>query len=76
LIIDILQALSELIDQFIVDLRREILSEDKSKRRLKEAHTEMIKSLIMRDKNMAYEAINKHFGIIDEKLGENFIKTI
>ncbi|WFR59280.1 GntR family transcriptional regulator [Anaerocolumna sp. AGMB13025] len=76
LIIDILQALSELIDQFIVDLRREILSEDKSKSRLKEAHTEMVKSLIMRDKNMAYEAINKHFGIIDEKLSENFIKTI
>jgi GntR family transcriptional regulator, transcriptional repressor for pyruvate dehydrogenase complex len=68
LIIDILQALSELIDQFIVDLRREILSSDSSKLRLQEAHTEMIKSLVTRDKNLAYEAINKHFGIIDEKL--------
>ncbi len=68
LIIDILQALSEIIDQFIVDLRREILSSDINKRRLQEAHTEMIKSLVDKDKALAYEAINKHFGIIDEKL--------
>ena len=76
LIVDILQALSELIDQFIVDLRREILSSDDSKLLLKEAHTEMIKSLINRDKNLAYEAINKHFGIIDEKLKSNSDKLI
>ncbi len=76
LIIDILQALSELIDQFIVDLRREILSSDSSKVRLQEAHTEMVQSLISRDKNLAYEAINKHFGIIDEKLRENIVKMM
>ena len=71
LIIDILHALTEVIDQFIVDLRREILSSDHSKDRLREAHNEMIKSLIKRDKNLAYEAINKHFSIIDEKLRDN-----
>lgn len=68
LIIDILQALSEVLDQFIVDLRREILSSDDSKDRLREAHNEMVKSLVTKDKNRAYEAINKHFSIIDEKL--------
>jgi GntR family transcriptional repressor for pyruvate dehydrogenase complex len=68
LIIDILQALSDLIDQFIVDLRREILSTPDSKIILREAHNKMLKSLITKDKNLAYEAINKHFGIIDEKL--------
>jgi GntR family transcriptional repressor for pyruvate dehydrogenase complex len=68
LIIDILQALSELIDQFIVDLRREILSTSDSKIILHDAHNEMMQSLITKDKNLAYEAINKHFGIIDEKL--------
>jgi len=68
LIIDILQALSELIDQFIVDLRREILSTSDSKIILHDAHNEMMQSLILKDKNMAYEAINKHFGLIDEKL--------
>ncbi|MDF2944168.1 MAG: regulatory protein GntR [Herbinix sp.] len=77
LIIDILQALSDLIDQFIVDLRREIISYPDSKIILHDAHNDMIKSLITRDKNLAYDAINKHFGIIDEKLknSENiFIK--
>ncbi len=76
LIIDILQALSELIDQFIVDLRREILSSADSKQILQEAHTQMVQSLVLRDKNLAYEAINKHFGIIDEKLRLNEAKLI
>lgn len=68
LIINILQALSEIIDQFIVDLRREILSTADSKKKLMEAHTDIIKSLVTKDKNLAYEAINKHFGTIDEKI--------
>lgn len=76
LIIDILQALSELMDQFIADLRREILSTDDSRVRLNEAHNEMVKSIVTRDKQLAYYAINKHFGIIDEKLRENEDKLI
>lgn len=70
LIINILQALSEVLDKFIVDLRREILSQEDSRKILMEAHNGMIDSLINRDKNLAYESINKHFGIIDEKLKE------
>ncbi len=69
LIVDILQALSDLIDQFIVDLRREILSSPDSKIILLEAHNEMMQSLINKDKTLGYKAINKHFGIIDDKLG-------
>lgn len=68
LIIDILQALSDLIDKFIIDLRTEILSSEDSRDRLMEAHNEMINSILRRDKDSAYLAINKHFGIIDEKL--------
>lgn len=71
LIIDILQALSELMDQFITDLRREILSTEESRLQLQEAHNEMVKSIVTKDKQLAYNAINKHFGIIDEKLREN-----
>lgn len=71
LIIDILQALSELVDQFIADLRREILSTEESRLRLQEAHNEMVMSIVTKDKQLAYEAINKHFGIIDEKLRLN-----
>ncbi len=71
LIINILQALSEVLDKFIVDLRREILSQEDSRKLLMEAHIGMIESLITRDKNLAYESINKHFGVIDLKLEEN-----
>jgi GntR family transcriptional repressor for pyruvate dehydrogenase complex len=70
LITNILQALSDLLDQFIYDLRRDILSTEDSRIILNEAHYEMMKSLITRDKNLAREAINKHFGIVDEKLHE------
>lgn len=75
LIINILQALSEIIDQFIVDLRREILSTPDSKKKLMEAHTDIIKSLVLKDKKLAYEAINKHFGTIDEKILKNSHKN-
>jgi GntR family transcriptional repressor for pyruvate dehydrogenase complex len=71
LITDVLQALSDLIDQFIVDLRREILSSPDSKIILYEAHNEMMLSLIKKDKNLGFAAINKHFGVIDEKLKIN-----
>lgn len=68
LITNILQALSDLLDSFISDLRRDILSAEDSRIILREAHNEMLKSLLLRDKDLAREAINKHFGIIDEKL--------
>lgn len=76
LIINILQALSELLDQFIADLRREILSYPDSKIILYQAHNDMLRSLILKDKKLAYEAIHQHFGIIDEKLGESIQKMI
>lgn len=71
LIINILEALSEVLDKFIVDLRREILSQEDSRKVLMEAHNGMVESLIKKDKNLAYESINKHFGVIDEKLKKN-----
>jgi GntR family transcriptional repressor for pyruvate dehydrogenase complex len=70
LIINILQALSDLLDQFIYDLRRDILRTEDSRKILNEAHDEMVRSLVTRDKNLAYQAISKHFGIVDVKLRE------
>lgn len=67
LIISILQALSEVIDQFIIDLRREILSSP-SREGLMEAHAKMVRSVVTKNKALAYEAVNAHFNIIDEKL--------
>ncbi len=71
LIIDILEALSEVLDQFIVDLRREILSSEDSREILLDAHNNMVRSIITRDKILANKAINQHFGIVDEKLRRN-----
>jgi GntR family transcriptional repressor for pyruvate dehydrogenase complex len=51
-------------------MRKEILSSEGSRLILNDAHNEMMKSLITKDKNLAYQAINKHFGIVDEKLRE------
>jgi GntR family transcriptional repressor for pyruvate dehydrogenase complex len=70
LITDILKALSDMLDKFIIELRRDILRSEDSRIILNEAHQAMMKSLIERDKALAREAINKHFGIIDEKLRE------
>ncbi|MDF2678063.1 MAG: regulatory protein GntR [Bacillota bacterium] len=70
LIIDILEALSEVMDRFIGDLRREILMNEKRKYMLQEAHKEMVKSLVTKDKSLAYESINKHFSVVDENLLE------
>lgn len=68
LIINILKALSEVMDKFIADLRKEILSSDASKGHLHDAHDKMVKSLIIKDKSLAFSAINKHFDLIDEEL--------
>jgi GntR family transcriptional repressor for pyruvate dehydrogenase complex len=72
LIINILQALSEVMDKFITDLRKEILISKDSGIILHDAHNDIVKSLINKDKNLAFEAINKHFNVIDEKLLNEF----
>lgn len=68
LIINILQALSEVMDKFIEDLRSEILIQEDSRKQLQDAHNEIVKSLVLRDKTLGFSAINKHFSVIDEKL--------
>ena len=68
LIINILQALSEVMDKFIADLRSQILAEKESGKRLQDAHTEIVKSLVLKDKVLGINAINKHFDVVDEKL--------
>ena len=68
LIINILQALSEVMDKFIADLRGQILAEEESGRKLRDAHSGIVKSLVLRDKTLGLNAINKHFDVIDEKL--------
>lgn len=65
LIIDILQALSDVIDQFTSDLGRERLTSSDSKFILREAHNNILGSLVTRDKELAYKAINMYFDMLD-----------
>lgn len=69
LIIAILQALSDVMDLFISDLRKKILYKDKNGNRLQDIHERMVDCLKNRDKQGAYEAMSSHFRIIDENIG-------
>ncbi|HCL00900.1 MAG TPA: FadR family transcriptional regulator [Lachnoclostridium phytofermentans] len=68
LILNILQALSTIVDQFIMDLRREILSSEDSRAGLYEAHMGIVKSLLTKDKELGRKSIYKHYALIDDKL--------
>lgn len=65
LIINILQALSDVIDQFTSDLGRERSTSSNSKFILWEANNNMLGSLVTRDKELAYKAINMYFDMLD-----------
>ena len=69
LIISILQALSDVMDLFISDLRKKILYKDRDGNRLQGIHERMVECLKNRDKQGAYEAMSSHFRIIDENIG-------
>jgi len=68
LIFSILQALSSVMDMFISDLRRQIISSERGRSRLQNIHEHMVFSLKKRDKSEAYEAMSSHFRIIEENL--------
>lgn len=68
LIIDNLNALSTVIDSFIMDLRSKILTEERNKVKLQKAHFEMVQAIRKRDINKGVEALENHFRLIDENL--------
>ncbi len=68
LIVEILQALSDVMDIFIKDLRREILMDVKSKDRLQNAHESMVQALQMRDRDQLTAAYHEHFLLINNAL--------
>jgi len=68
LILSILQALSDVMDLFITDLRKKILNNDKGANRLRSIHERMVECLKNGDKQGAREAMADHFMIINENL--------
>jgi len=70
ILIQMLNAMSALVEDFIKDIRKSILSEDKNKARLKQIHSDIIVSIINRDKVAVRKALARHNGIIDENLAD------
>lgn len=68
LILDILNALSEVMDIFISDMRREILRTEKRKGMLQETHKQMVECLLKRDVINGQKAMMDHFDMIDKIL--------
>lgn len=65
LIVNILDALSEVMDIFIFEMRREILRTEKRKGMLQEAHKQIVEYLLKRDVVNGQKALMKHFEMID-----------
>lgn len=68
LIVEILQALSDVMDKFIADLRMEIMAEDVRREKLFSSHRHLVESLVRRDLAGGYAAIDEHFALINERL--------
>ena len=70
LIIDILEALSAVVDIFIRNMRTEILNTEERKGALNECHHLFVEALRERDLNKGIDAMNAHFDMIDAVLKE------
>ncbi len=68
LIFDILEALSEVMDRFIADLRSDIMSEEERKEKLTKAHHRMVAAVRDKDPEDGIAALEEHFALVDERL--------
>ncbi|GAB6169860.1 FadR/GntR family transcriptional regulator [Clostridium carnis] len=64
LIIDILEVLSQIMDRFIKDLRKDILADKENKEKLSNLHEKLYKALKVRNENEAYKVMKDHFNLI------------
>ena len=74
LFVEILQALSDVMDRFIADLRQDIMSEELRKQKLHAAHRCIVESIFTKDVAAGSAAVAEHFALIDQRLearGEN-----
>jgi len=74
LIFSVLEALSEVMDRFIADLRSDIMSEEERKEKLTKTHHRMVAAIVGNDLEDGLAAIEEHFALVDERLDAR-IKT-
>ena len=68
LIVEILNALSDVMDRFIADLRMDIMSEENRREKLFAAHRRMVECMVSKDLSGGYEAVDEHFALVNERL--------
>ena len=68
LFVEILQALSDVMDRFIADLRQDIMSEETRKKKLHDAHRRIVESIFTKDVAAGSAAVEEHFTLIDQRL--------
>ena len=68
LILDILESCSGVIDEFVKDLRREIIQEESSKEGLNDCHHRIVRALREHDREAGILALKEHFSMIDKIL--------
>jgi GntR family transcriptional repressor for pyruvate dehydrogenase complex len=68
LFVEILQALSDVMDRFIADLRRDIMSEESQKRKLYDVHRRIVENIFTKDIAAGSAAVAEHFALIDQQL--------
>jgi GntR family transcriptional repressor for pyruvate dehydrogenase complex len=65
-----LNAISALVEDFINEIRRSILSKQENKTRLKQIHRDIAEAIINKDKNAVRSSLTEHSNIINEYLGD------
>ena len=68
LIVEILNALSDVMDRFIADLRMDIMSEENRREKLFAAHRRMVDCMVNKDLVGGYAAVDEHFSLVNERL--------
>ncbi len=68
LIVEILNALSDVMDRFIADLRMDIMSEENRREKLFAAHRRMVECMVNKDIAGGYAAVDEHFSLVNERL--------
>ncbi len=68
LIVEILNALSDVMDRFIADLRMDIMSEEHRREKLFAAHRKMVECIVNKDLAGGYAAVDDHFALVNERL--------
>jgi GntR family transcriptional repressor for pyruvate dehydrogenase complex len=69
LLINVLEVISQLMDEFIKKSRMQILHKGNTRENLLEIHENLVRALKCRDESKAYKAMEEHFALIKKAYG-------